>query len=107
MDTSVAIPDRYVTRHETGTWRLTGTRISIDSIVYAFRRGESPETIRRCFDPLTLEQVYGAITFYLANKGEVDAYLQRQRELYEQGWARSQRENAALHARLREPSSGS
>jgi uncharacterized protein (DUF433 family) len=48
---------------------VVGTRISLDSIVYAFRRGESPETICQNFELLRLEEVYGAIAYYLANQG--------------------------------------
>ena len=35
----------------------------------------SPDTIAENFPVLTLEEVYGAIAFYLANREEVDAYL--------------------------------
>ena len=66
----------YVEQHDGGYW-VAGTRVSLDSIVYAFRRGAAPETIRRCFPRLTLEQVYGAITFYLAHAREIDDYLKR------------------------------
>ena len=69
----------YVEQHDEGYW-IAGTRISLDSIVYAFRRGASPESIQRSFPSLTLEQVYGAITFYLAQQPEIDAYLQRGEE---------------------------
>jgi uncharacterized protein (DUF433 family) len=58
-----------------GVYRLAGTRVSLDSIVYAFWRGQTAESIAQSFPVLTLEQVYGALTFYLANKSEVDAYL--------------------------------
>ena len=58
-----------------GVLRLAGTRVSIDSIVYAFWRGQTAESIAQSFPVLTLEQVYGALTFYLANKSEIDAYL--------------------------------
>ena len=50
-------------------------RISLDSIVYAFKRGATPESIQRAFPLSTLEEVYGAITFYLAQAQELDAYL--------------------------------
>ncbi len=56
-------------------YRLAGTRASLDSIVYAFWRGQTAESIAQSFPVLTLEQVYGALTFYLANKSEIDAYL--------------------------------
>lgn len=58
-----------------GVYRLAGTRVSLDSIVYAFWRGETAESIAQSFPVLTLEQVYGALTFYLANKSEIDTYL--------------------------------
>jgi len=52
-----------------------GTRVSLDSIVYSFKAGDSPETIRQNFSSLTLEQVYGAITFYLAHEQDIDANI--------------------------------
>ena len=57
---------------------IAGTRVSLDSIVFAFLEGLSPETMAaECFPVLTLEQVYGAITYYLAHRAEIDAYLQQ------------------------------
>lgn len=66
----------YVEQSESG-YRIAGTRVSLDSVVYAFRRGASPESIQRSFPTVALEQVYGAITFYLAHEQEIDAYLER------------------------------
>jgi uncharacterized protein (DUF433 family) len=66
--------NRYVEKRDEGFW-IAGKRISLDSIVYAFRREQSPETIRRSFPLLTLEEIYGAIAFYLAKQTEIDAYL--------------------------------
>lgn len=63
----------YVENRDDGYW-ISGTRISLDSIVEAFNRGAAPETIRRSFPLLTLEEVYGAITFYLAHEPEIDEY---------------------------------
>jgi uncharacterized protein (DUF433 family) len=64
----------YIEYRDEGYW-VEGTRISLDSVVYAFRSGLSPEGIVQSFPLLTLEQVYGAITFYLANRAEIDIYL--------------------------------
>ena len=64
-------------------YRITGTRVSLASIVYAWWAGQSAETIAQSFQVLTLEQVYGAITFYLAHREEIDRYLQHQRAEYE------------------------
>lgn len=52
--------------------------MSLDSVVLAFLDGLSPETIAaECFPTLTLEQVYGAITYYLAHRSEIDTYLRQ------------------------------
>jgi uncharacterized protein (DUF433 family) len=68
----------YVERREDG-YAVTGSRVSLDSIVYAFVSGESAESIAQAFPVLTLEQVYGAITFYLAHREEIDRYLELRR----------------------------
>jgi uncharacterized protein (DUF433 family) len=73
------VTKQYVEQQE-GTYRISGTRVSLDSVVFAFQRGASPESIQRSFPILTLEQVYGAIAFYLANEAEIDAYLQHGEE---------------------------
>ena len=64
----------YVAQRDGGYW-ITGTRISLDSLVYAFKRGAAPESIQRAFPLLTLEEIYGTITFYLAHVQEIDTYL--------------------------------
>ena len=44
----------------------------------AFVQGLSPETIAaECFPILTLEQVYGAIAYYLAHRTEIDSHLKQ------------------------------
>jgi hypothetical protein len=54
-----------------------GSRVSLDSIVYQFLQGESPEGIVQAFPSLSLLQVYSGITFYLERRSEVDAWLRR------------------------------
>ncbi len=58
-------------------YRLAGTRMSLDSIVYAWRRGEVPDGTLDSFPSLSLEQIYGALAFYLANREEIDEYLRQ------------------------------
>jgi uncharacterized protein (DUF433 family) len=79
---------------------VAGTRISLDSIVHAFRRGESPETICQNFELLRLEEVYGAIAFYLANQADIDAYLIRQNEKWAEGRLNAEPLPADLRERL-------
>ncbi|SRR5260370_28840908 len=81
-----------------GNYYVSGTRISLDSVVHAFRRGESPETICQNFELLRLEDVYGAIAYYLANQADVDAYLIHQ----DQKWIEGKRNAEPLSEDLRE-----
>jgi uncharacterized protein (DUF433 family) len=69
-----AMENEYVEQHDGGYW-IKGTRISLDSIVHAFNRGTAPESIKRSFPILSLEEIYGAITFYLSHEEEIDACL--------------------------------
>ena len=64
----------YVTQSD-GAYLIAESGVSLDSVVYAFRRGASAESIQSSFPSLTLEQIYGGITFYLANQEQMDAYL--------------------------------
>jgi uncharacterized protein (DUF433 family) len=75
-----------------GGYYVRGTRISLDSVVYGFRRGEAPDTIQADFPLLSLAQVYGAIAFYLDHEAETDAYLERQKEK----WAELERQGLPL-----------
>ena len=78
----------YVEQREDIYW-VNGSRVSLDSIVYAFLEGQTAESIAQSFPVLTLEQVYGTITFYLANRAEIDAYLRREEAEFEalrQAW---------------------
>ena len=83
-----------------GVYYIAGTRISLDSIVYAFREGCSPETIREDFEGLTPAHVYGAIAFYLDNQADIGAYLLQRKEQ----WADLERQGTPaspdLQARL-------
>src|SRR5271154_1501689 len=83
-----------------GNYYVAGTRISLDSIVHAFHRGESPETICQNFELLSLEEVYGAIAFYLANHTDVDAYLSCQSGRWTEGKRNAQSLPASLRDRL-------
>jgi len=78
------VADNYV-EFKKECYRIKGTRVALDSVVYAFQQGLSPETISiECFPILTLEQVYGAIAFYLANRSKIDAYLKEGEAKYEE-----------------------
>lgn len=54
--------------------------MSLDSIVYSFLSDQSAEAIAQAFPVLNLEQVYGAITYYLGHRDDMDRYLEGRRQ---------------------------
>ena len=76
-------------------------RVSLDSLIYLFREGMSAEGMVESYPTLTLEQVHGALAFYLANKKEIDAYLVEGEHTAESPHRQSRRTNAELIAKLR------
>jgi len=68
----------YVEKTPQGGWRVTGSRVSLDSIVHAYWEGRMPEAIATDFPSLSLEQIHGAIAFYLSQRAEIDSYLSSQ-----------------------------
>lgn len=67
-----------------GRMRVSGTRVLLDLIVEAYRRGETPEHIVQMYPTLTLDQVYLALGYYLRHRQAVDAYIRRMDEEAEQ-----------------------
>jgi uncharacterized protein (DUF433 family) len=84
-----------------GVLRVGQTRVSVDSVVYAFRQGHAPETIQQQYPALNLEEVYGTIAFYLANKDEVDQYLQGQEQCWDELRRKAEQNPSPVVERLR------
>jgi uncharacterized protein (DUF433 family) len=91
----------YVEQRE-GGYFIKNSRVSLDSVVYAFLRGESPEGIAESFPALALEQIFGTLAFYLANRDIVDRYLCEGRQEFETLRQQARRDNPALYAKLSE-----
>lgn len=83
-----------------GSYYIARTRISLDSVVYSFRRGNSPETIQSEYPLLKLAQIYGAIAFYLDNQETVDRYLEEKRREFEASAIPLSEANPELWAKL-------
>lgn len=89
----------YVEKRD-GGYYIAGTRVSLNSIVYAFRSGSSPEAIVQSFAVLRLEEVYGGITFYLANQREIDEHLKLSEKEYAKQVEEARAKDPQLYARL-------
>jgi uncharacterized protein (DUF433 family) len=79
---------------------IRGSRVSLDSVVYGFLNGESAETIRDNYPTLSLEQVYGAIAYYLAHQVVIDPYLETKHVDFEKARRSQTHVSNGLRARL-------
>ncbi len=82
--------------------RLKGTRIGIERIFEDYELGATPEEIVIRYPSLSLQQVYAAITYCLANRKAVDAYLERVRQDQEEAWEEQERHPSEFVRLLRE-----
>lgn len=94
---------------EDGTIRMRGTRVPLDAVVYSYKEGATPEDIVRSYTTLNLRDVYAAITYYLDNRSQVDAYLKKReaeadelQRVIEAGQPSNAEFRARLDARLAE-----
>jgi uncharacterized protein (DUF433 family) len=99
MGAGMIVANEYVEKFE-GAFRLAGTRVSLDSLVYLFQEGVSAEGMVESYPALTLDQVHGAIAFYLANRAKIDAYVAEGERAAAARHERSRKTNAELIAKL-------
>ena len=84
-----------------GGYYVAGTRLSLDSVVCAFNRGESPEQILEDYPLLgSADRAARAIAFYLNHKAEIDRHLEESARNFETNSVPLSEENPALWERL-------
>lgn len=89
---------REYVEHRNDGYGIIGSRVSLESLIVPFLDGAAPETLVDEFPTLSLEQVYGAITFYLAHRPEMDRYLREVEVL----WKESRESHPSIPVSLRE-----
>lgn len=60
---------------EDGSIRVSGTRVTLHTIISAYLQGDAPETIHEGFPSVPLADIYAVIAYYLAHQETVDAYM--------------------------------
>jgi uncharacterized protein (DUF433 family) len=57
--------------------RVVGTRVTLDTLIGAFKRGATAEEIAQDYSAVSLADVYAVIAYYLRHRSEVDEYLEK------------------------------
>ncbi len=64
-----------LTKDADGVLRVTGTRVTLDSVAIAFDRGATAEEIVHRYPSLDLTSVYELLAYILRHREAVDQYL--------------------------------
>lgn len=78
---TVAQPGEPVPLHtdQDGVIRVSGTRLTLETVVAGFHAGATPEELCEDFPGLELADVYAVLTYTLRHRTEVDGYLAERR----------------------------
>jgi uncharacterized protein (DUF433 family) len=74
-----AIATVPLTADEAGVLLVAGTRVPLDTVIYAFNEGATPEEIAQNFPTLDLASIYAVVGYYLQNRPEVEQYLEQRK----------------------------
>jgi uncharacterized protein (DUF433 family) len=75
LNMAQAVP---LTRGEGGVFRVTGTRVTLDSILREFKDGATPEQIQEDLPSVTLSDIYSVVAYYLQHSRAAEDYLSAQ-----------------------------
>jgi len=73
-----------LTQDAEGVWRVTGSRVTLDSIVHQFQSGATAEQIQEDFPSLALSDIYAVIACVLQHPRAVRQYLDEQAQAAQQ-----------------------
>jgi uncharacterized protein (DUF433 family) len=67
-----------------GVVRVGNTRITLDTVIGAFKEGATAEEIVWQYPSLSLADVYAVIGYYLQRQSEVESYLAQRQQVVDQ-----------------------
>jgi uncharacterized protein (DUF433 family) len=107
MPTSETIETIPMVTGADGVIRVSGTRVTLDSILLAFNEGATPEEIALQYPSVPLADIYHLIGYCLRHPAEMEEYLRRRgresEEVRQQNEARWRPEGIRQRLRARRP----
>lgn len=71
------LPPLPLREDEHGIIRVSGSRVTLDSVVTLFDRGATAEEIAQCFPSLSLGDLYAVLSYVVVRRADVETYLTR------------------------------
>ena len=76
MNTQITFPNTVPLHYDRfGVIRVNGSRVTLETLVTAFKLGDPPAQIADDFPTVSVEQVNAVIDWYLTHQSEADPYL--------------------------------
>ena len=72
LETKQILP---ISVEEDGSWKVTGTRVTVEVLIDLFKRGSTPEQILDDYPTIPLASIYEIIGYYLSNQQTVEEYI--------------------------------
>lgn len=60
---------------EHGVARIGGTRVTLETLIGMYKRGDTAESLSKAFPAVSLADIHGVISYYLRHTDEVEEYL--------------------------------
>jgi uncharacterized protein (DUF433 family) len=74
LNIEIDAPPLHVTKE--GVVRVGNTRVPLETVIWTYQEGASPEEIVMHYDVLELADVHAVIAYYLKHREDVDAYIE-------------------------------
>ena len=89
-------------READGALRVGRTGVTLETVLWAYQEGTTPEGIVDQFPSLVLADVYDVIAYYLRHRNAVDEYLREREQSYRETNEQLEKEfpQTGLRARL-------
>lgn len=58
-----------------GVFRVSGTRVALDSVIKSYQDGSSADSIFEQYPSIPLADIHAVLSFYLKHRESVEAYL--------------------------------
>ncbi len=80
MELSITTTTPPLVKDDRGIVRVGGTRVTLETVVTAFKNGSTCEEIVYQYPSLKLADVYSVVSYYLGNQAEVESYLEERQK---------------------------
>ena len=80
--------------------RVGNTRVTLDTVVSAFKEGATAEEIVSQYPSLLLADVYAVIGYYLQHQADVEVYLSRRQQMAVRAQNEARFNQQGIRARL-------